>query len=485
MSKSPQLVLTKRGRAFFDILEQGLHKAEGSDSTRAREALNDLGFDDQCINTIKRAYKERGPKEILAWLQSGNVTSEAFFLVLNSVRRTSMRPLTGLLATVFQETIVFYPSSAEVADESVSEIHVPCFEAGSLERAYLDSLGEHEKAEHVRDILIGRFQTFITRKLEEEACPRGEKRAFIVDCQRVISQDSNHDLFLKEQIDRALHDVVSELDPFQVPKIKGVYLFTDVSIIKPSSKDSLYHAVSEANEKAAVLGSVLKDFKPTKVLLSSTLAGPDGLNDFTPVLEPNQPQEVIAERRFSELPKTPDAYFATQYLRALEAIQEQQAEESDESDPVELGGHRSPCASDASMDFKKPQALRAAFVKRRKKDVLLSLTFVPIALGLLVGIGLGASGVWSASAVPALFASIGPIGFSMCAGILGGVGLAVVLLMIAGPVLAYKDRHLHQGSGSRVVTHGSASGMSQRFLESRSAPNATRGRGGSSELVDI
>jgi|GEM_PF-1887583 len=489
MSKTPQLALSKLGYAFLAVLKDRLQTTVATDSQAARSELNALGFDDQCLLTIKELYEKRGVVDILNWLQSEGMSSSALFVVINAVRRSSEHPLTGLLSYVLQETIVLHPLNEDAKEESVTEICVPSFNVGSVEEAYFDNLSpedygfSEDQGEYLQDLLIGRFKEAINQKLKNEACPRGQARTFLIDCQGHITGNAEYDTFLKEQIHVALQEVVSELNVFQVPKMAGFYFLTDVSLSDVDENLDIYKSVVSEAEYEYVYREIFDAIKPTTIMLTAGLSSPEEGASFVLSLDDEEAvKAVVSDPRFSQTLATTQHYFAEQYLEAFGRTREAMQDESSSPSPYVNLANRSPTQSMQNRALAKSIQFGLQAYFKKKKAVLLSVSIVPIVLGAVLGLSLGASGVISTSVIPSAFISFGPMIFGVVAGIVGGIGLTLVMLMVAGPLLKRQENKFKLPL-NKYVTNGD---LTNPFMNSRAAPDEPESkRDKLSELIEM
>lgn len=486
MSKTPQLALSNRGHAFLVVLKKQLNRIDDSDSEIARPALNDLGFDDQCLLAIQDIYHKKGILDTLRWLQSESFALSALFVVMNNAGRTCDKPLSGLLSYVLQETLVLCPLEESQKEESITDICVPWFNENTIEENHFYALEDAESVfsesqeKHVYDIILGRLKEAFTTKLKNDVCPRGQTRTFVIDCQGPLTEDAEYDIFLKLQIRRALQKVVSSLNNFQIKKVAGVYYLADQDYSEIQEDRQKFDPAIYPEDGAALESESLKNVRLTLFKLSAKLARPKNGRQFIPDrLDEEVMKQFVADPAFDE--KKPSTYFVDQYLKALQDA----TKCSEEANPPVVGRYadtnRSPTQSMKQLASHKSMVWSSHAFFKKKKAVLLSVSIVPVLLGAVVGLCLGASGAISVSFIPGAFASMGAMGFGIVAGIVAGVGLAVVLLMISGPVLAGQERR-YQKPVKRSVT----AGFYNPFIYSRLGPDefeTTRDK--LSELVDI
>ncbi len=412
------MMLTRRGRAFLAVLTEDAMTIEtdGTDSSTKAESkklLRSWGVDDYSIKTLQILYKAEDPQALLRSMRNKSLQAEQakeLFLLVQNIRRSSDKPLTGLIAEILKETIVMVP---ETQGRLVTYIHVPSYKDPN--DSYFLSSSDVEP-DYIQKKLMHRLETFLTTMLKD--IKGGKPYVKILGDQLGIDNDS---------LDRS-HPILNALQTFMDKTIRvgSIVLQLGAKLVE-FKKNQACKIMEEGQGK---LLQRYRDKKCVTVLFNNSLVHSDKEKRFsteTGRKDVNLPDGAL------QLPAKKDIDKARAYLKKLQKLKE------DKQHQEQLVLKSAP----ASVALPKQQSVNLSLEgeKVERVRVLTPVVVVPVVVGLIVGAIIGANNIPAASMLPSALSAMGSIGFSVMVGASVGLALAIAGFCVAWCCIHEKDTH--------------------------------------------
>lgn len=494
------MMLTARGRAFLAVLTEDAMtiEADGTDSStkaKSKELLRGWGLDDCCTTRLQTLYRAEDAQALLRSIKHKSLQAEQvkeLFLLVQNVRRSSNKPLIGLVAEVLKETIVMVP---EADERLVTYIHLPS-EKDPNDSYFLSS--PDTQADYVQNRLLQRLKTFLEKMLKNSK--GGLPYVLILGDRLGLDADSL----------TPIHPILRALQQFMSNTIRVQAVLLQIGTKLVEFKKNTAWAAPEDQE------TLLKKYNSKKrvtVMLNDTLMHQAERKRFS---TETGKKDVILPTDALTLPPQSEIDKARKYLEKLENLKQEKEREQLEKQPV----GRRPALEAEPPDLGQRSANR--FLKGEEAErvrVLIPTVLVPVVVGLTVGLILGANNIPAVSILPSALSAMGSIGFSVMIGASVGLVLAIVGFCVGWCCLnkKYRQYNLVGAASRKALVEGAddagaankPDGMSIRkrnktqkkkkgggarplwvgpiddYTDSSSAPAGKKRKGGSAEFFTI